>query len=155
MEQYLSEQPRSCDSKIDLLEHWRSIESIYPTVARMARDVLAIFLTGVAIERQFNIGRDTCQYRRGKLQGGTIQKIMILKDANPALSDQGLCSDEHLSVEWEDEEAIQKHENIISRQAITEEKLLAQSLTFDHSAVELDNDDQPPAARTRYFENRR
>jgi hypothetical protein len=79
MERYLSEPPLSSDSKLDILEHWRSIGSIYPTVARMARDLLAVFLTGIDIERKFNIGRDTCTYRRGHLQGETIRKIMILK----------------------------------------------------------------------------
>jgi hypothetical protein len=148
MQRYLSEQPLSSNPKLDILEHWRSIESIYPTVARMARDLLGIFLTGVAIERQFNIGRDTCTYRRGHLQGRTIRKIMILKDADPALTNHDLCNDEYLSIEWDNEEAMQRHENALARQAVNEEKVLARSLTFDHSAIESDNE-QPPAARTQ------
>jgi hypothetical protein len=79
---------------------------------------------------------------------------LILKDANPALTDQSLSHNEYLSTEWDDEEAIQKHENAIDRQAVNEEKLLARSLTFDHLTVESD-DEQPPAARTRNFKNRR
>ena len=47
----------------------------------MAQDLLAVFLTSLPVERQFNVGRDTCTYRRGKLQGETIRKIMILKHA--------------------------------------------------------------------------
>ena len=119
----------------------------------MAHDILVIFLTGTAIEHQFNIGCDTYQYQRGKLQGATIQKIMILKDANPALSDQGLCNNEYLSVEWEDEEAIQKHKNALTCQAVIEEKALTWSLTFNYSASESAAENQPPAARTRYFKN--
>jgi hypothetical protein len=80
---------------------------------------------------------------------------MILKDANPALRDQDLCNDEYLSVEWEDEEAIQKHESTVTRQAVAEEKALAQSLTFDYFATGSKDDDLPPAARTRHFKDRR
>lgn len=43
MESYLSEQPL-LDSDVDILSQWRSIESVYPTVAWMAWDLLAVFL---------------------------------------------------------------------------------------------------------------
>lgn len=66
VERYLSEQPLS-DSNVDILSQWRSIESVYPTVTQMAQDLLAVFLTSLPVERQFNVGRDTCTYRHGKL----------------------------------------------------------------------------------------
>jgi hypothetical protein len=80
---------------------------------------------------------------------------MILKDANPALRDQDLCDDEYLSVEFEEEEAIQKHESTVTRQAVAEEKVLARSLTFDYSAIGSKDNDLPPAAGTRHFKDRR
>ena len=37
----------------------------------MAKDVLSIAMAGVGVERIFNSGRDTCQYRRGHLHAET------------------------------------------------------------------------------------
>jgi hypothetical protein len=45
----------------------------------MARDVLAIPATEVGVERLFNVGRDTCHYRRNRLNGKTIEMIMVIK----------------------------------------------------------------------------
>lgn len=153
MERYLSEQPLS-DSKVDILSQWRSIESIYPTVARMAQDLLAVFLTSLPVERQFNVGRDTCTYRRGKLQGETIRKIMILKHGDKDFMDPGLLDDDQLA-EWEDEEMYQKNESCTARKATFDEKMLAASLCFDHVVSEEDPNDQPPAERTRKRHQRR
>lgn len=58
------------------------MEATYPIVARMARDLLAIPLSGVGVERKFNVARDVCHYRRGHLKGKTIEEIMLLKIAN-------------------------------------------------------------------------
>ena len=69
-------------AKQDILECWQFLEPKYPTVARMAKDILAIPLAGVGVERVFNLGRDTCNYRRGHLHGETIKKIMIVKHAH-------------------------------------------------------------------------
>ena len=61
MERYLEGQ-EILPSKLDILECWQFLEPRYPTVARMAKDILAIPLAGVGIERVFNLGRDTCNY---------------------------------------------------------------------------------------------
>jgi hypothetical protein len=45
----------------------------------MAHDVLAIPATEVGVERLFNVGRDTCHYRRNRLNGKTIEMIMVIK----------------------------------------------------------------------------
>lgn len=64
------------------LDCWKVIESSFPTLAQMARDILAIPATGVGVERLFNIGRDTCHYRRNRLNGKTIENIMLIKYAD-------------------------------------------------------------------------
>ena len=68
----------------DPLRCWKILEVEYPTVAQIARDVLAIPTTGV-VERLFNVGRDACHYRRNRLDGKTIKMIMVIKylNANP------------------------------------------------------------------------
>jgi hypothetical protein len=61
----------------DVLQYWRDHESTFPTLAKMARDFLAIPATGVGVERLFNSARDVCHYRRGRLLPDTIHAIMI------------------------------------------------------------------------------
>ena len=65
----------------DPLRCWKILEVEYPTVAQIARDVLAIPTTGV-VERLFNVGRDACHYRRNRLDGKTIKMIMVIKYLN-------------------------------------------------------------------------
>lgn len=50
---------------------------MYHRFARMAREPLVIFLSSMPDERQFSIGRDLCFHRRSKLQGLTIEKVMV------------------------------------------------------------------------------
>ncbi|KAN0066683.1 Ankyrin repeat-containing domain protein [Elaphomyces granulatus] len=63
----------------DPLKCWKVLEAEYPTIAQMARDVLAIPATGAGVERLFNIGRDSCYYCRNRLDGKTIEMIMLIK----------------------------------------------------------------------------
>ncbi len=45
----------------------------------MARDVLAVPTSGVGVERIFNMARDICHYRRGRLDPETIRMLCIIK----------------------------------------------------------------------------
>ena len=76
---YLQTPPLNIFNQPDPLKCWKVLEAEYPTVAQMARDVLAIPATGVGVERLFNVGRDTCHYRRNRLDGKTIEMIMLIK----------------------------------------------------------------------------
>ena len=155
MKRYLFEQPLS-DSHVDILSQWRSIEAVYLTVAQMARDLLAVFLTSLPVERQFNIGRDTCTYRCGQLQGENIRKIMIRKHGDKDLIDPGLLDDCQLA-EWEDEETYQKNETSIARKATFDRKCSLHPSNFDHTMSEEDVDDKPesPTERSRKRHQRR
>ena len=62
----------------------------------MVKDVLAIALAGVGVERVFNFARDTCNYRRGHLHEETIKKIMLVK-----LAHQEKMADDRLSLDME------------------------------------------------------
>ena len=61
------------------LEMWKQIHLKYPTVAKMAKDILSIPASGVGVERLFNTARDVCFYRRNRLNSTTIEMIMQLK----------------------------------------------------------------------------
>jgi hypothetical protein len=45
----------------------------------MARDVLAVSVSGVGVERTFNMARDVCHYRRAKLTSDSVKHVMIIK----------------------------------------------------------------------------
>jgi hAT family C-terminal dimerisation region len=129
MERYLNDQVTQdtvSTGTRDILDIWRTIESQYPTVARMAKDILAIPLAGVGMERVFNLGRDTCTYRRGHLHGTTIQKVMLTKHAHHnEMIDEILLSEAELK-----KESMEGTESDTGYVASEEEKL-AQSCCFD------------------------
>jgi len=136
MERYLavnvSQSKESLPQRQNILELWQILEPQYPTVARMAKDILAVPLHGVGVERNFKMGRDTCNYRRGHLHGDTIKKIMELKHAHQKeLVDEVLLSNAELKREMmEDVDVIAKKE--IKKDTASEEEKLAQSCHFDY-----------------------
>ena len=75
---YLRSQPIGSQDE-SVLTIWHRIEKYYPTVAKMARDILPIQVSSIGVERIFNIGRDICNYRRGRLSPDTISQLMFVK----------------------------------------------------------------------------
>lgn len=73
------EKVSSSADDISPLTLWKDLESEFPTLASMAKDVLAIPAAGVGCERSFSSERDVGSYRRGRLLGATIEDIMIVK----------------------------------------------------------------------------
>ncbi|KAL2005531.1 hypothetical protein VTN00DRAFT_2742 [Thermoascus crustaceus] len=63
----------------DPLKCWKELETEFPILALMARDILSIPASGFGVERLFNVGRDVCHYRRNRLNGDTIEMIMLIK----------------------------------------------------------------------------
>jgi hypothetical protein len=76
---YLQTPPLNTFKQPDPLKAWKVLEAEYPVLAEMARDILGIPATGFGVERIFNVGRDTCHYRRNRLNGETIEMIMLIK----------------------------------------------------------------------------
>lgn len=54
-------------------------QAIFPALAKLARDVLSIPITGSGIKRLFNTARDVCHYHRGSLNATTIQELMLYR----------------------------------------------------------------------------
>ena len=99
MERYLDNEHLT---RIDrpILELWKLIDKVFPTVARMARDILAIPLSGVGVERVFNMARDVCHYRRSRLHAEQIRQIMLIKHGDQDhMLDKVLDSAEELGQE--------------------------------------------------------
>jgi hypothetical protein len=48
----------------------------------MAKDVLAILVSSVGVERLFSMARDVIIYRRNRFREHTVKNIMIIKRTN-------------------------------------------------------------------------
>jgi hypothetical protein len=77
LEEYLAAPPAK--SKTDVLQWWKANATMYPCLAAMARDYLAIPATSAPVERVFSGGTDLVQPKRGSLSEDAIQACMCLK----------------------------------------------------------------------------
>lgn len=68
-----------CLREKDPLSAWKQLEREFPALALMARDVLAVPISGVGVERTFNMARDVCGYRRGQLSHESFRQQMLIK----------------------------------------------------------------------------
>ena len=68
-----------CLREKDPLIAWKKLETEFPALALMARDVLAVPISGVGVERIFNMARDVCGYRRGQLSHESFRQQMLIK----------------------------------------------------------------------------
>jgi hypothetical protein len=57
LEAYLAKPPIPQSDTFDILAWWKSNSVEYPTLSRIARDVLAVLASTVASESAFSIGR--------------------------------------------------------------------------------------------------
>ena len=60
---YLKDPPEKL-TNISVLDWWKLNESKYPALALMVKDVLAVPIAGVGVERVFSMARDIVTYRR-------------------------------------------------------------------------------------------
>ncbi|KAJ3517257.1 hypothetical protein NLJ89_g623 [Agrocybe chaxingu] len=65
--------------KTDPLEWWHARRESFPNLYRLARDVLCIPGSAVAVERVFSGGRDVIGIRRASLHAQTIRSLMLVK----------------------------------------------------------------------------
>ncbi len=66
--------------KVNTLDYWRSQQSDFPILSIMARDVLAVQSSSVAVERDFSDGADLITPERCALLPETIRACMCLKN---------------------------------------------------------------------------
>jgi hypothetical protein len=79
-ESYLSTPCVKQVEEFDILEWWSANEVSYPQLARVAKDILAIPISQVGVERVFNTARDVIGDQRHRLSTRAVRQIMILKD---------------------------------------------------------------------------
>ena len=80
LESYL-EEPR-LDSNVDLniLEFWKVHELRYPIVAAMARDILSIPISTVALESTFSVGGRVIDQYRSSLKPNIVEALICTRD---------------------------------------------------------------------------
>ncbi|KJA13696.1 hypothetical protein HYPSUDRAFT_92664 [Hypholoma sublateritium FD-334 SS-4] len=66
-------------SIFDPLGWWKAHEAAFPTIARMARDFLAIPATSVSVERTFSKSRHICSDLRASLKAETVTEALLSK----------------------------------------------------------------------------
>lgn len=93
-ESYLSTPCVKPAGSFDILIWWRMNEITYPRLAQVAKDILAIPIAQVGVERVFNLSKDVIGDRRHRLSTQTIRKIMIFKDI---IGLEGSAQEEDLS----------------------------------------------------------
>jgi hypothetical protein len=68
-----------CDENTNPLEWWKSNESQYPRLSKMARDFLAIPSTSVPSEQCFSTSKNLITDKRNRLAGKTVRACMCLR----------------------------------------------------------------------------
>lgn len=66
-------------SKVDTIEFWRSQQTELPRMTKLARDILPVQSSSVAVERDFSAGTDLIVPTRCALKRETIRAVMCLK----------------------------------------------------------------------------
>jgi hypothetical protein len=87
----------------DLLVFWRSRQATALGLAQMAKDVLAVPIAGVGVERIFSAARRICGYQRHRLSATTIWKLMIVQGWVVAREGEEKDNDKDVMLELSDD----------------------------------------------------
>ncbi|XP_074301063.1 zinc finger BED domain-containing protein RICESLEEPER 2-like [Silene latifolia] len=79
LDRYLDEQ-KGEDEPSNILDWWKLNEPRFPVLARIARDVLAMPISTVALESSFSAGGRTLDRFRSSLTPKTVQGLICAKD---------------------------------------------------------------------------
>lgn len=71
---------RATPGDFDILKWWQDNKAQYPRLAQVAKDILSVPITGVGVERVFNVTKDIINDRRHRLNAETIRKLTMMRD---------------------------------------------------------------------------
>jgi hypothetical protein len=80
LETYLKKKTIPRFDTVDILSWWKSNSSEYPTLSKMARDVLAVPASTVASESAFSTGRRTISDFRSRLTPQNVKALICMQD---------------------------------------------------------------------------
>lgn len=101
-EAYLSTPVVKIRGDADILSWWKVNEQTYPNLSQVAKDILAVQIAQVGVERVFNLARDVIGDRRHRLSAQTIRQIMILRHA--ILDEQSDDKDDEIELPKDEED---------------------------------------------------
>lgn len=79
VEHYLDDDPIPEVDNFDILDWWKK-DQTYPTLQKIAKDILAIPVSSVASENAFSSGGRVVRSRRSKLHSETVEALMCLRN---------------------------------------------------------------------------
>ena len=79
LDQYLEDDPLPDDDDLNVLHFWQT-NCKYPTLGKIARDILVIPISTVASESAFSIGGRVISTHRSKLHAKTVKALMCLQN---------------------------------------------------------------------------
>ncbi|XP_057953879.1 zinc finger BED domain-containing protein DAYSLEEPER-like [Malania oleifera] len=80
LEMFFREWMVDCDKELDILDFWRSHEYRYPILSRMARDILLIPISTVALESTFSIRGKVINMSCSSLTPDNAETIILTRD---------------------------------------------------------------------------
>lgn len=80
VELYLTEPLEKKSSNIDILNWWKVNSTKYPTLGRMARDILAMPISTVASESAFSTGGRVLSCYRSSLTPTTVEALICAQN---------------------------------------------------------------------------
>ena len=80
LKKYLKEAVFSRKDNFDILNWWKMNSARYPTLAKMARDILAILATTVVSESAFSVGGRVIDDRRSCLAPEIVEALLTIND---------------------------------------------------------------------------
>ncbi|KAL4262261.1 Zinc finger BED domain-containing [Pleurotus pulmonarius] len=69
-----------CSRNMNVLKWWKTYEHVFPTLARIVRDILTIPRVSVSVERLFSSSKHTISDTRSSLQAASASKTIVAKD---------------------------------------------------------------------------
>ena len=79
VDHYLEDDPLPEDPEFDILYWWKTNNN-YPTMRKIARDILAIPVSTVASESAFSMGGRVVSEHRSRLHSDTVEALMCLQN---------------------------------------------------------------------------
>ncbi len=120
--EYLSA-PVSSDA--DVLAYWMAHELKLPGLSQMAKDILAVPISGVGVERLFSTALQMCCFTRNRLRPSTIQKMMVVKHAEGYISRKKKKEDVQAVFEREDDGGTDQEDDVEGDYAVAERQAIS------------------------------
>ncbi|KAK4344987.1 hypothetical protein RND71_035163 [Anisodus tanguticus] len=79
VEHYLEDDPIPENDDFDVLNWWKR-DQMYPTLQKIAKDILAIHVSSVASESAFSMGGRVISSHRSRLHSKTVEALMCLQN---------------------------------------------------------------------------